>query len=384
MRGDRGLRALESFRSADVVKGLVGRIRALAQHDLGGRHVKFMHVCGSHEHTITYFGLRPLLPDCLELVSGPGCPVCVCSSKDIREAMDVAEKGAVLCTFGDMLRDRTAYGSLDDSRARGADVRVIYSPADALKIARENPGREVVMFGVGFETSSAPVGSLALDRCPDNLSLLTSLKRTSPAVEALLRGGELALDGVIAPGHVSSVVGANDWRNLTTEFGIPTIISGFEPADVLISLVRLLECMRDEKPELLIEYRRLVSFEGNRRAQEVLSRAFEVRPAFWRAMGEVPGSGYFLRDEFERLDARKRFDVERPLEPERDAPPGCMCHLVVTGRAYPSDCALFRERACRPDSPSGPCMVSGEGTCYIWFRYGSGQALKEKLGKEAD
>jgi hydrogenase expression/formation protein HypD len=378
MAEEKEMKSLGKFRSADVTRQLVKETRDLLERDFRERQIKIMHVCGSHEHTITYYGLRTLLPENLELVAGPGCPVCVCSTKEIREAIDIAAKDAILCTFGDMLRDRTPYGSLDDARSRGADVRIVYSPMDALKIARETKN-EVVFFGVGFETSSAPVSALLYQNPPRNFSILTSLKRTSPAVEALLQTGEIVLDGVIAPGHVSTIVGARDWKNLPEKYGIPTIVSGFEPVDVLISILELLRNLKEDKPEILIEYKRLVSYEGNTRAQEMLSKVFDVKETHWRAMGSVPGSGYFLKREFEDHDARERFDIDHEVEPDMDTPPGCKCHLIVTGKAYPSDCSLFQSKRCRPDEPSGPCMVSGEGTCYIWFRYGSTQKLRDKL-----
>jgi hydrogenase expression/formation protein HypD len=378
MAKDKEMESLEKFRSAEVTKQLIKEISGILERDFKGRQVKLMHVCGSHEHTVTYYGLRSLLPENLELVAGPGCPVCVCSTKEIREAIDIAGKNTVLCTFGDMLRDRTPYGSLEDARSSGADVRLVYSPMDALKIARETD-KEVVFFGVGFETSSAPVSALLYQDPPENFSILTSLKRTSPAVEALLRIGDIALDGVLAPGHVSTIVGAKDWKNIPEEFRIPTIVSGFEPVDVLISILELLKNLKNDRPEVLIEYKRLVSHEGNTRAQEILSKVFDIKETHWRAMGSVPDSGYFLKQEFEDHDARKRFGVDHELEPGKDTPPGCKCHLIVTGKAYPSDCELFESKKCRPDEPCGPCMVSGEGTCYIWFRFGSTQKLRNKL-----
>jgi hydrogenase expression/formation protein HypD len=378
MQVEKEIQKLEKFRSAEITRSLVKEISRIIDREFGECQIKIMHVCGSHEHTITYYGLRSLLPESLDLVAGPGCPVCVCSTKEIREAIEIAKSGAILCTFGDMLRDRTPYGSLDDARGEGADVRIVYSPADALKIAKDVQ-KDVVFFGVGFETSSAPVCSLAYEDAPDNFSILTSLKRTSPAVEALLQAGEIALDGVIAPGHVSTIVGARDWKNLPEKFGIPTIVAGFEPVDMLISIKELLNHIRDGKSEILIEYKRLVSYEGNKKAQEMLAEVFDIKATYWRAMGEVPYSGYYFKNEFKNLDARRRFELRFEIEPDKDTPPGCLCHLIVTGKAYPSDCKLFTNRKCRPDAPCGPCMVSGEGTCYIWYRYGSTQKLRDKL-----
>jgi len=359
----------ERLRDPDVTSRLIPRIKTLMK---GLRHVKFMHVCGSHEHTITYYALRSLLPENLELVSGPGCPVCVCAVSDIYDAIKLARMGKTVCTFGDMLKDRTPYGSLEDERSKGADVRIVYSPLDAVNIARDNPEKDVVFFGVGFETTAAPICSLMFEKIPENFSILTSLKRTSPAVESLLQQGKISLEGVIAPGHVSTIVGANDWSNIPNKFMIPTIVSGFEPADVLLSTLYLLEQVKNGRHDLMIEYTRLVKPDGNPRAKEILARGFEIRETYWRGMGRVPGSGYFIRPEFKPLDARARFDITSEENTDGEMPKGCMCHKIVIGEAYPSDCALFRAGVCRPDSPAGPCMVSREGTCYIWFRYGGG------------
>jgi len=372
---EKNMQLFSMFRKAEVVKALVKKINRL----LPKGRLKIMHVCGSHEHTVTYYGLRAMLSHRLELVAGPGCPVCVCSTADIREAIEVSKEDATLCTFGDMIRDRTPYGALEDAKRNGADIRMVYSPLDALKIAKENPNREVVFFGVGFETSSAPIASLLFDSPPDNFSMLTSLKRTSPAVESLLKGGEISLNGVIAPGHVSTIVGGADWLSIPASFGIPTVVAGFEPVDVLLAIIDILDQIRNGKAELGIEYKRLVRYRGNEQAQLMLSKVFDVKDAHWRALGKVPQSGYFLKQEFAAYDARKRFNVNFDVEVEKDVPPGCKCHLVVTGKAYPSNCSLFNNRLCTPEEPRGPCMVSGEGTCHIWYRYGSADALREKM-----
>jgi hydrogenase expression/formation protein HypD len=351
------------FRKKERVDAALGEIGSLARKLPGP--VKLMHVCGSHEHTLVRWGLRPLLPKNLELVSGPGCPVCVASSQEVREAIEMAERGAILCTFGDMIRDVTPYGSLAEAKARGADVRIVYSGLDAVRLARENPDTEVVFFAVGFETTAAPTAALVLSDLPRNFSFLTSHRLTPPAVEALIRDG-VPLRGIIAPGHVSSITGAIAWAPFPGKYGIPAAVAGFEPLDVLLGLVSLLGDVTGGKARLHNEYTRVVKHEGNRKAQEVMARAFETREAFWRGLGMVPDSGLFLREEFARLDARRRFGVEYHDHTE-DMPEGCACGLVVTGRAYPTDCPLFMA-GCRPETPYGPCMVSVEGTCYIWAK----------------
>ncbi|MGB9590154.1 MAG: hydrogenase formation protein HypD [candidate division WOR-3 bacterium] len=354
---------LSDFRKKERVDEALSRIDSLVQKLPGP--VKLMHVCGSHEHTLVRWGLRPLLPGSLELVSGPGCPVCVASSQEVREAIEISKQGAILCTFGDMIRDVTPYGSLAETKAHGADVRIVYSGLDALRLARENPHKEVVFFAIGFETTAAPTAALVLSDPPDNFSILTSHRLTPPAVEALIRDG-VPLRGIIAPGHVSSITGAIAWNMFPEDYDIPAVVAGFEPLDVLLGTIILLEDMIRGEAHLHNEYSRVVKHEGNTRAQEMMSEAFEVREAFWRGLGMVPDSGLFLREKFSHLDARCRFGIEYHDHSE-DMPEGCSCGLVVTGRAYPTDCPLFMS-SCRPENPYGPCMVSVEGTCYIWAK----------------
>jgi hydrogenase expression/formation protein HypD len=368
---------LSRFRDPNVVRKLVEDISELSS---GIDRIRIMHVCGSHEHTATYFGLRTLLPENVEMISGPGCPVCVCSTADIREAMEIARKGIVLCTFGDMLRDRTPYGSLEDVKREGHDVRIVYSPLDSHRLARNNPDLEIVFFAVGFETTAAPVCSLLHMKVPKNFSILTSLKRTSPAVYRLLSLGTLALDGIIAPGHVSTIVGALDWKGIADDFQVPVVVSGFEPVDMLLAIKNVIEQVREGRHELGNEYKRLVKYAGNEKAQEMMSEVFTISDTYWRAFGSVPESGYFIKKEFADFDARIKYDVRFDGGVATDIPPGCRCHLVVTGRAYPTDCPLFNKGICNPEHPLGPCMVSGEGTCYIWSRYGSLELLHKKRG----
>ncbi|MEO0141248.1 MAG: hydrogenase formation protein HypD [candidate division WOR-3 bacterium] len=356
---------LSEFRKKERVDEALREIESLARKLPGP--IKLMHVCGSHEHTLVRWGLRPLLPKNIELVSGPGCPVCVASSQEVREAIEIAGRGAILCTFGDMIRDVTPYGSLGDAKARGADVRIVYSGLDAVKIARENPEREVVFFAIGFETTAAPTAALILSEPPENFSVLTSHRLTPPAVEALIKDG-VPLRGIIAPGHVSSIIGASGWSAFPEKYGIPTVVAGFEPLDVLFGVIILLGDILSGEALLHNEYKRVVKNEGNRAAQSMMARVFELKGTFWRGLGMVPDSGLFLREEFEKLDARRRFGIDYH-EHSEDMPPGCSCGLVVTGRAYPTDCPLFMS-SCRPDNPYGPCMVSVEGTCYIWAKGG--------------
>lgn len=369
---DRDASKLDALlRDKRAVQALADKIAEEAR----GIDIRIMHVCGSHEHTVTRFGLRFLLPQNLELISGPGCPVCVCGTPDIREALEIARRGAVVATFGDMMRDRTPYGSLETARQEGADVRIVYSPLDAVRLASETPDREVVFFGVGFETTAAPVASLFSRSLPRNFSLLTSFKLTSPAVAALLDSGEHRLDGLICPGHVSTIVGAVDWAKLPQDHHIPAVVSGFEPTDVLLAALNIVRQLKADEARLENEYTRLVRFEGNAEAKRMMRDAFEVKDAFWRGVGTVPKSGLFLRDKWAEHDARKRFDVHYEPGGELDLPRGCQCHKVVVGDIYPPQCPLFGTK-CTPTDPYGPCMVSGEGTCYIWQRFGDPRLLR--------
>jgi len=366
------------LRNEKAVKSIIEEIARLA----GSRGARIMHVCGSHEHTATRFGLRALLPANVDLIAGPGCPVCVCSSADIHDAIKVAKKGTILTTFGDMMRDRTPHGSLEDARAKGADVRMVYSPLDAVQTANDNPDKEVVFFGVGFETTAAPVASMVSYDLPANFSMLTSFKLTSPAVEALVKSRKHHLDGIIAPGHVSTIVGATDWARFPEEYGIPAVVAGFEPADLLLAVLKIMQQLSAGAPKIENEYTRLVRFDGNPLALKAMKNAFDEKAAFWRGLGSIPDSGLFLKQKWSELDARERFQIHSEVETKKDLPKGCHCDEVILGELYPSGCPLFG-KACTPTNPYGPCMVSGEGTCYIWHRFGDPRELRKlKTGRK--
>lgn len=359
------------YRDREIMQALASSIRAGC--DAAGRSLKIMNVCGSHERSIAEWGLRDLLPESLELIPGPGCPVCVCAEHDIGEAIELAGRGMTVLSFGDMLRVRTRYGSLMDVRSEGADVRIIYSPDDALEAAHKEPGREFVLFAAGFETTAAPVATLFAQQVPDNFSVLTALKLTAPAVEALVLGGagESVLDGLLAPGHVSVIVGAQDWERFPQTYALPVAVAGFEPVDVLAALEMIIRMIGRGTPGLANEYARYVKPAGNRSALALMEKVFQVQDTFWRAVGNVARSGLFLRDAYRRHDARARYGVRLEDTAGRDIPQGCLCHKVVLGQAYPSQCALF-EKQCTIMDPFGPCMVSEEGACHIWSRFGSG------------
>ncbi len=331
-----------------------------------------MNVCGSHERSIAEWGLRDLLPEQLELIPGPGCPVCVCAEHDIGEAIEISKQGVTVLSFGDMLRVQTKYGSLMDARSAGADVRIIYSPDDAVLAALKEPEREFVLFAVGFETTAAPMAAIFSQQIPPNFSLLTALKLTAPAVEALVLGGQggNTLDGFLAPGHVAVITGTQDWERFPVKYDLPVAVAGFEPVDILASLEMIMRMLEQGAAQLANEYGRYVKPLGNRSAQALLEKVFQVERAFWRAIGWVEGSGLFLTDIFRAFDARAKFGVCLEDAAGSDVPKGCLCHTVVLGQSYPSDCALF-EKTCTMMDPVGPCMVSEEGACHIWSRFGA-------------
>ena len=329
-------------------------------------HVKIMNFCGTHEHTITYYGIRSLVPENVELIPGPGCPVCVADTADIMEAVKLSmAENTVVATFGDIVRVPAGDLSLWKARARGGRVRVIYSPEDALKMARETD-KNVVFFAVGFETTAPAIAATLTLNPPSNYYMLTSVRLTPPVMKALLDMGEVKIDGVIAPGHVSTIIGYNSWR-FVAERGIPVVTAGFEPADVLMAILMIIRQIAEGKPRNVNEYVRSVTPEGNVKAKRLMYQIFKVEDARWRGIGVVKDSGLYLKDEYSSYDARLQFDIDIGEPPGN--PPGCLCHKIVMGSAYPTDCKLFG-KTCTPSRPYGPCMVSAEGACNIWFKYG--------------
>lgn len=328
--------------------------------------VKIVHVCGTHEITIAQYGLRSLLPENVEVFEGPGCPVCVTSTQDLDCALQIAERGAILCTFGDMTRVPGSRMTLEEARAEGADVRVVLSAADAVEIARRNPEKPVVFFAVGFETTAPGTAAVLLDNPPDNFFVLVSHKLIPPALAALLSEEPREISAFLAPGHVSTVIGAGAYRPLAEEFRVPIVVAGFEPLDILYGLSLILRQLREGRAEVENAYPRAVTEEGNLRAQELFREVFRIGPAIWRGIGEIPDSGFYLREEFRGHDVQKEFGVVGRMGEEK--PPGCRCAEVLMAKALPTDCPLYAE-VCTPLTPVGPCMVGAEGACNIWYRY---------------
>lgn len=357
------MKELEGFRNPDLASRVTKHINKLAPDHL----LKFCHVCGTHEWTVTHFGLRNLLPKNVEVVAGPGCPVCVLPAAEIDEAVELALKGVTVTTFGDVLRVPGSSLSLAEARARGGDVRVVYGVGDAVKMAKEEPNLEFVFFAIGFETTAPSTANEVLKGLPENLSFLVSHRLIPPAMEMLLGVGDLHIDGFIAPGHVSTVIGLKPYEVFPSAYHMPVVVAGFEPLDVLFAVDMLLQQVRDGVARLENEYGRAVVWEGNVKALGLISRVFDVVAGGWRGLGRLPASSFALKAEFEELDARKRHGVS--VKAGRDILPGCQCHLVMIGKIKPGECPLFLKE-CTPEAPKGACMVSVEGTCRIWAKHG--------------
>jgi len=329
--------------------------------------IKFMHVCGTHEHTISKYGLRSLLPKSLEILSGPGCPVCVCPAADIDKAIELGKReNTIITTFGDMIRVPATNLSLAELKAKGADVRIVYGPHDAVKIAKENPDKEVVFFAIGFETTAPLIGYEIQSGPPSNFSVICAYKLIPAALELLISQSQLRIDGFISPGHVSTIIGLQPFKIFSDAYRVPNVIAGFEPNDVLLSILMLLRQIKNKKFETLNEYSRVVKPEGNKVAQEIIADVFQSVSSPWRGIGRILDGGLAIREKYQKFDAEKKFDIK--ITKSQDIPPGCSCHLVMVGKIYPTECKLFKI-SCTPLNPIGPCMVSMEGTCSIYYKY---------------
>jgi hydrogenase expression/formation protein HypD len=339
--------------------------------------VRIMNVCGGHERSISHAGLRSALPPNIELVPGPGCPVCICPEEDVYEAIQLAlHENIILVAFGDMLRvpvnaPKREPRSLEQARAAGADVRPVASPTEAAELARQNPNRTVVFFAAGFETTTAPVASMLAEGAPDNLLILLSGRLTWPAVAMLLDSGTPGFQALIAPGHVSTVMGPEEWEFVADRHGIPSAIAGFRADTLLQAMYSVLLQLQRNAPFLDNCYPEVVRPGGNRTAQKFMSQVMQVGDANWRGIGVIPNSGYQLRDAYAPHDARKVLPSYADVSRKRvgEMPPGCDCANVVLGKLYPNQCRLYGV-ACTPRRPIGPCMVSDEGACRIWWASG--------------
>ncbi|GAW91120.1 hydrogenase formation protein HypD [Calderihabitans maritimus] len=355
----------KGYRDPARVKAVLDKI-----YEIADRPVTLMEVCGTHTMAIFRHGIRKLLPANVKLISGPGCPVCVTSHKAVDEAVAIAlEPNVIFTTFGDMMRVPGSRISLAQAKASGADVRIVYSPLEAVTLAQSNPDKEVVFFAIGFETTSPTIAASVLtaeELAVNNFSILGYLKTIPNALRVLLSSEEVKIDGLICPGHVSAVIGSEPYEFVAREFGIPAVIAGFEPLDILQSIYMILWQLKANLAKVEIQYRRGVPKEGNLHAMEVLRQVFEPADEYWRGLGIIPGTGLRLKDAYQKFNAKVKFNVEVPDQPE---PKGCRCGEVLRGAITPLECPLFA-KVCTPEKPVGACMVSVEGTCAAYYKYG--------------
>lgn len=358
------MKHLSEYRDKDLAKNLIAAIRARSK-----KPVRLMEVCGTHTVALFRHGIRQVLPETIQLISGPGCPVCVTATEEIDRAVKLARiPDVMVTTFGDLIRVPGSQSSLQQERAGGADVRMVYSTFDALQLAQENPDKKVVFLAIGFETTAPTIAAAVLESERlglKNFFILCAHKLLPPALEALLSSGKLAIQGFIYPGHVTTIIGTAAYEQVARKYGVPGVVCGFEPVDILETILRLVEQIEQGLARVEIQYKRAVNAEGNPKALAILRQVFVPCDAPWRGLGLIPGSGLTLGPEFRALAAEDHFDLQVP--PAQDHP-GCACGEVLLGTKTPPDCRLFRT-VCRPESPLGPCMVSTEGTCAAYYKY---------------
>ncbi len=359
---------IEEYRDREIARRLIAQIHAASR-----KPIRLMEVCGTHTMSIFRSGLRSLLPETITLVSGPGCPVCVTAQREIDQFVALARReDVILTTFGDLLRVPGSGSSLQQERAAGCDVRVVYSPLDALALAARNHAKKVVFLGVGFETTAPTVAAALLSARAQGVSnflVFAAHKRTPPAVAALMAAPDLRVDGFLLPGHVCLVTGTRAFQPLVDRYRIPCVVGGFEPLDLLGALARLVAQIEAGAAVLENAYERAVTAGGNAKAQAVMEAVFATVDAEWRGLGVIPESGLKIAEAHRALDAEACFDLSVPDVPE---PRGCACGQVLKGLKIPTDCALY-QKTCTPMHPVGPCMVSSEGTCAAYYRYHGGE-----------
>ncbi len=363
------MKYVDGFRNHLAAKSITKDIHDLAGKLAGAnREARIMEVCGSHTMSIARYGIRQILPGNVRLISGPGCPVCVTDAAYIDAAMELAERGIHIATFGDMLKVPGSSRTLADARGAGGEVHVCYSPLDAVKLAKENPEEQIVFLGIGFETTVPPVISIikkAMSEKLTNISILTAFKLVPPALEALAQDKDVAVNGFLLPAHVSAIIGADAYESFVDKYKISSVIAGFEPLDILFGVKGLLEQLAGNRAELVNQYARVVRKQGNSIALDLMNRLLEPADASWRGIGTIPQSGLVLRKEFSDFDASKKFNIST----EGGKPDlRCRCGDVLKGIIFPDECPLFNKE-CTPLFPVGPCMVSSEGSCAAYYKY---------------
>ncbi len=360
------MKLIDEYQNSELARKLATRIA-----NRSAKPIRLMEFCGGHTHAIMRYGIRQLLPETVEMRAGPGCPVCVTATADLDKAIAMAHlAGVIITTFGDMMRVPGSHSSLQQARAEGADIRVIYSAIDAVEIARSNPQKSVILIGIGFETTAPTIAASTIKAQKEgieNFYVLSLLKLCPPVMKAILELGEIRLDGIICPGHVSVIIGSYPYEFIPKNHNVGCVISGFEPLDILLCIDRLVEQIESGQPKVEIAYRRGVKPEGNEKALELIDEVFKIDGADWRGIGIVAQSGLRIKQKYEHFDADSVFQLN--LKPAKE-PKGCRCGDILRGVATPPECELFG-KVCTPEKPIGPCMVSSEGACAAYYKYGT-------------
>lgn len=363
------MRYISEFREPKLVRKIVQRIEKVAQSL--DREVKLMEVCGTHAMMILRYGIKDLLPPHVNLISGPGCPVCVTPNQYIDKARIYAREGFLIATFGDMMKVPGSRGSLSGEKSRGAKIKVVYSPLDALRLAESSPGQKVIFLGVGFETTAPTIAaslSLARERGIRNYMVLSGHKLIPPAMRILVEDEKIKIDGFLCPGHVSAITGSGVYEFLARDYGIPCVVAGFEPVDILQGIYLLLSQISRNQATVENEYKRSVNRGGNLTAKSVMNKVFTRTSSEWRGLGMIEHSGLEIKEDYSEHDVEARHPLKVSFPAEEDK--GCRCGQILQGLIEPPECPLFG-RECNPSQPYGPCMVSVEGACNIHYRFAS-------------
>lgn len=357
------MKYLDEYRDKKIAQSIISEIQRTSK-----RRIRLMEVCGGHTMAIRKYGIHKLLPGTIELLSGPGCPVCVTNRSFIDKAIVYSQMpNTIITTYGDLIRVPGTSSSLDNEKAKGADIRIVYSTIDALKIASDNPDKTIIFLGIGFETTTPSTAVAVIEAKKQNIKnflVLSAHKVMPPAMSALIDDGS-KIDGYIGPGHVSTIAGSKIYQPLVEKYKLSVVISGFEPSDILHSVLMLVNQLENKNPSVETQYTRAVNFEGNTIAQGMVSECFEPCTDFWRGIGEIPDSGLKLRKAYSSFDAEEVLPVKVENKPE---PKACLCGSILKGMNKPTDCKLFK-KTCTPENPIGACMVSNEGTCAAYYKY---------------
>ncbi|MHA2297623.1 MAG: hydrogenase formation protein HypD [Candidatus Hodarchaeales archaeon] len=354
---------LNGFRNRELIDNIKKKIDKFAA---GIDFCQLMHVCGTHEQSLARWGIRTIIPDNIRLIAGPGCPVCVTPASDVDAIISLSRQGVGIITFGDMLRVPSTFSSLSREKGKGAEIHVVYGANDAVAIARKNSSKEYVFFSPGFETTAPMTAYIVKEGLPENLTVFSSHRLVPPAMEVLMEAGEVKLDGFILPGHVSTIIGLQAYRQFVNKYRIPCVVAGFEPFDIFTGIYHLLDQIMKGRSDVENAYQRVVSETGNTLAQKIMNEVFEPVDSSWRGLGVFENSGLELRGRYSSSNAKIIHDI--PKVDSIDIPKGCSCHKIMTGVLFPHECPLFLKK-CRPENPVGPCMVGSEGTCAIQARF---------------